>query len=181
MPSGRSAARTAFTLLAASIGVAASPRAVVAQQVARAPADGAVCADGNGGLTLPPGFCAIIFADSLAGPRHMAVGADGLLYVALRGQRGAQGAQARPGGVMVLRDADGDGRAEVRRTLVEGFAATEAAVRRRALYTENGTAILRWALASDGLSVVGAPDTIARDLPGGGHAAKTFAFDRAGR
>ena len=36
-------------------------------------AAGQECASGNGGLTLPDGFCAIVVAEGLPGPRHMAV------------------------------------------------------------------------------------------------------------
>ncbi|HYD52067.1 MAG TPA: hypothetical protein VEA99_05550, partial [Gemmatimonadaceae bacterium] len=71
------------------------------------------CAPDNGGITLPAGFCATIFADSLPGPRHLTVAPNGDVFVALTG-RGAA-ANRVPGGVMVLRDADGDGRAEVQR------------------------------------------------------------------
>jgi hypothetical protein len=39
------------------------------------------CAADMGGITLPPGFCATVFADNLGHTRHMAVTADGTLYV----------------------------------------------------------------------------------------------------
>lgn len=41
------------------------------------------CAPDNGGITLPKGFCATIFADSVPGPRHLLVaqGPDGALYI----------------------------------------------------------------------------------------------------
>ena len=39
------------------------------------------CAADNGGITLPPGFCATVFADNLGHARHMAFGPDGVLYV----------------------------------------------------------------------------------------------------
>jgi hypothetical protein len=38
------------------------------------------CGD-NGGITLPPGFCATIFADNLGHARQMAFGPDGVLYL----------------------------------------------------------------------------------------------------
>ena len=31
------------------------------------------CADDNGGLTLPPGFCATVFADNIGHARHLVV------------------------------------------------------------------------------------------------------------
>ena len=39
------------------------------------------CPTNNGGLTLPPGFCATVFADSLGHARHLTVAADGTVYV----------------------------------------------------------------------------------------------------
>jgi glucose/arabinose dehydrogenase len=37
----------------------------------------AACAPDNGGITLPPGFCASVFADRIGQARHLAVAADG--------------------------------------------------------------------------------------------------------
>ena len=38
-----------------------------------APAPSLVCDAGNGGITLPPGFCAIVVADSVGLARHITV------------------------------------------------------------------------------------------------------------
>src|SRR5437763_465141 len=51
------------------------------------------CAPDNGGITLPKGFCATVFADSLARPRHLTVAPNGDVFVALQS-----------GGVIALRD-----------------------------------------------------------------------------
>ena len=48
---------------------------------ASAPPAEPVACDDTGGLSLPPGFCATLFADALGHARHMAVGADGTVYV----------------------------------------------------------------------------------------------------
>src|SRR3954470_20316050 len=45
------------------------------------------CDAGNGGLTLPAGFCATVFADVEGGPRHIAVAPNGDVFVALGGGR----------------------------------------------------------------------------------------------
>ena len=46
------------------------------------------CTSGdNGGLNLPNGFCAIVVAEGLPGPRHMVVAPNGDLFVALVGRR----------------------------------------------------------------------------------------------
>lgn len=60
---------------------------------------------GEGGvaqLQLPPGFEANVFAAGLNGPRFMALGPEGRIYVADRGN----------GRIVVLPDADGDGAAD---------------------------------------------------------------------
>jgi len=130
------------------------------------------CASDNGGLKLPAGFCATLFADSLTAPRHMAVAANGDVIVGLRGTRSASGTV--PGGVVILRDADGDGRAEARNKFGE-FAATEVRLVGTSLYTESGGAILRYTLPAGAMAPSGAPDTIVSGLPANGsHTAKTF-------
>lgn len=142
--------------------------AVLAQSAA---AQSPGCAADNAGLKLPAGFCATLFADSLGGPRHLAVFPNGDVVAAIRTTR-ANGASV-PGGVVVLRDADGDGRAE-RRTRFGAFNASEARVVGNDIYTETGTAILRYRWNPGTMTVTG-PDTIVRDLPGDrGHSAKTF-------
>src|SRR5688500_4558423 len=80
----------------------------VSQAEARVAAPVSNCAAGNAGLKLPSGFCATLFADSLNAARHMDVAPNGDVIVGIRSTRGAQGPV--PGGVIVLRDADGDGR-----------------------------------------------------------------------
>jgi glucose/arabinose dehydrogenase/mono/diheme cytochrome c family protein len=64
----------AAILLAMSAGLA-----VQAQPKAPA-AGGAICPGGDTGITLPPGFCATVFADNVGNVRHIAVAADGALY-----------------------------------------------------------------------------------------------------
>ena len=65
------------------------------------------CEADNAGLTLPPGFCAVIVADNVGAARHMAVRDNGDLYVAINNRPGV------PGGVVALRDTDNDGKADV--------------------------------------------------------------------
>src|SRR4051812_622389 len=128
------------------------------------------CAPDNGGLNLPAGFCATIFADSLAGPRHLVVAPNGDVFVALQGR-----GRDVPGGVIGLRDTNGDGRAD-QRDSVSGFRSSEVALFDGSLYTENMTAVLRYKLPAGALAPSGAPDTVVQGLPPGGHFAKTFAI-----
>lgn len=143
------------------------------------PAQGASQAPGcdpdNAGLKLPAGFCAVLFADSLAAPRHMDVAPNGDVVVAIRSSRG--GGVQRPGGVVVLRDADGDGRAEQREKFGE-FSASEARLQGSHIYTETGSVILRYGWNPATMTTTG-PDTIVSGLPGDrSHQAKTFVIHR---
>jgi glucose/arabinose dehydrogenase/mono/diheme cytochrome c family protein len=58
----------------------------------------------SGGLALPEGFDAVIVHEGVGRARHLAVTATGDIYVKLR--------VPNPKGLVALRDADGDGRAE---------------------------------------------------------------------
>jgi glucose/arabinose dehydrogenase len=130
---------------------------------------------GTAGLKLPSGFCATLFADSLATPRQMDVAPNGDVFVGLNGRAGTQGRPAIPGGVLVLRDADRDGRAE-RQVKFGEFSATTVKVIGNQLYTENQTGILRYSWNPGSMAASG-PDTIVRGLPGDrSHRAKTFAI-----
>ena len=110
----------------------------------------------------------MLYAESLSAARHIAVAPNGDLIVALRAT------QKDSGGVVVLRDDNGDGRADRRATLGK-FNATEVRLLGNNLYTENTTSILRYHLAPGAMSPTGAPDTIVTGLPAKqGHVAKTF-------
>lgn len=145
----------------------------VATDDAHTPAPASACAADDVGLTLPTGFCASLVADSLGGPRHVAVRAGGDVFVARR--NGPSG----EGGVVALRDADGDGRAE-RREHFGPMGGTGIEVRDGFLYLDQGGAIVRWRLPDGALRPTGAPDTIVAGLPTGGHAAHPFALDGRG-
>ena len=132
------------------------------------------CAQDNGGITLPAGFCATIFADSVSGARHLIVAPNGDVFVATYGGRGGV-----PGGVVALRDTNGDGRADVREKFGE-FRSSEVALFDGHVYAENSTAVLRWPIAAGSLTPSGAIDTVVAGLPGMGHFAKTFTIDRSG-
>ena len=126
------------------------------------------CAPDNGGITLPNGFCATVFADSLARPRHLTVAPNGDVFVALQS-----------GGVIALRDGNGDGVADERSKFGE-FHASEVALFDGYLYTENGSDILRFRLATGSLAPTGGAEEVVTGLPKGGHGAKTFTIARDG-
>src|SRR5215475_2825095 len=65
----------------------------------------------DGGIKLPAGFRALVVADNLGQLRFMAVAPNGDIY-----------AKTREGGIIALRDTNGDGRAEVKETFGSGDA-----------------------------------------------------------
>jgi len=157
--------------LAAAVSVAG----VFAARTSRAPD----CAPDNGGIGLPEGFCATVFADSLPAPRHMYVMPNGDMYVGLAGRGGRGGPSAIPGGVILLRDANKDGIADMNTDVARGFSTGEVSVFDNHLYTENGTDVFRFPIKAGQAAPTGPADTIVSGLPGGGnHRLKTFAIGR---
>lgn len=135
------------------------------------PTSAPACDPDNAGLKLPAGFCATLFADSLAAPRHLDVAPNGDVVVAVRTTRANNA--PRPGGFFVLRDADGDGRAD-RRARFGEFSASQARLVGNHIYTEDTRTVLRYNWNPGTMSATG-PDTIVSGLPGDrGHPAKTF-------
>src|SRR5262245_47116131 len=95
-----------------SIGLLAGvPQFAVAQsQSSNAPG----CAGDNGGITLPAGFCATVFADNIGHARHLVVAPNGVVYVNTWSGLYYQNDEPPAGGFLVaLHDTTGDGRADV--------------------------------------------------------------------
>src|SRR5436309_9644016 len=90
-----------------SPALAAVVAASVVSTVGRA-ADPPACDPDNGGITLPQGFCAAVVADNLGPARHLIVGPNGDLFVSVNNGRGTRG------GIVALRDTDGDGKMDKR-------------------------------------------------------------------
>lgn len=134
------------------------------------------CAADNAGLTLPQGFCARVVADSVGRPRHLVVLPNGDLAVAVEDTRNAPGS----GGVVILRDADGDGVMETRRKFGPRGGSGIAAFNGH-LYLALNNTILRWRWPEGALEPAGASDTVVAGLPfGRQHAAKTIAMGTDG-
>jgi len=132
------------------------------------------CDPDNGGLKLPAGFCALVAADGLGAARHMVAAPNGDLYVALRGGRGGGG------GLVALRDGNGDGRLETKESFGDGNN-TGIALRNGYLYVGTTTAVQRYKMTPGQLKPSGAAETIVSDLPArGAHADKGISFDGKG-
>jgi glucose/arabinose dehydrogenase len=136
-------------------------------------------------LTLPEGFCASVFADNLGHARHVAVAADGTVYV--NTQR--KDSKAPPGGFLVaLRDADGDGVAESTQRFGEdsrdrrALGGTGVALYKGYLYAEASGRIVRYPIERGQLAPQAAElDIIVDDLPmKGNHTMHPIAISRDG-
>jgi len=141
------------------------------------------CDPDNGGLKLPQGFCAVVVADNLGRARHIAVTPNGDFYVRIRGAQGSrQAAEQDPGGgIVALRDANGDGKAEVQQRFGNHYG-TGMELHNGFLYVSTDLAVLRYRMTPGQLVPAGEPETIVGGFPEQrGHAAKAFALDDAGR
>lgn len=160
--------------LAAMAGVAGI--GIISSASRRAPVRAPACSTDNAGLTLPAGFCAGVFAEGLGGPRHMAVAPNGDVFV-MRQSRVPT--DTLRGGVVVLRDTDKDGRADVMASFGP-VGGTGIAIEGGFLYVDARTAIVRYPMPAGALLPTAAPDTLVREMPTGGHAARNFVLDGRG-
>ena len=131
------------------------------------------CDPNNGGITLPSGFCAVVVADQVGRARHLDVTRQGDAYVAI-------GDATHGGGVLALRDHDGDGRAETQAYFGEPNA-NGIVVTDHFLYVGYRDKIVRWRLHSSDLLPRGAPEVIVGGLPSNGdHFRKNMQLDDRG-
>lgn len=138
------------------------------------------CAPDNGGLTLPDGFCAIVVADSTGAARHLTVADNGDIFVAVRDRRTRRGGPIESGGVLALRDTDGDGRADTRARW-GGIGGNDLALRGGYLYFAPNDAVVRFPLPEGSLEPSGPADTIVSGLPDTrNHTAKSIALAEDG-
>ena len=145
------------------------------------------CSTDNGGLTLPPGFCATVFADSIGHARHIVVAPNGDVYVNTWSGQYFGGDKGPPGGYLVmLRDTSHDGRADVVTRFGAmadsgGHGGTGIALHVGALYAEESGAIVRYTLPPKGDGTMEAPVVVVKGLPlNGDHPMHPFAIDSAG-
>jgi glucose/arabinose dehydrogenase len=129
--------------------------------------------EASGGLRLAQGFAATVFADLEGTPRHIAVRANGDVYVALR-----------QNGTVALRDENGDGKADLQKVF-GGFGGTGIAITtlkgKEYLYRSSDDAVYRWQLQPHELVPTGIRETVVKGLPlQRQHAAKAIALDDDG-
>ena len=174
---------TLAAFLAVPIDLIATPSA------AQSPSRGehGRCEPNHSGITLPPGFCATVFADNLGHPRHMVVASDGTVYVNTWSGRYYQNDTPPKGGFLIaLRDTHHTGRADVVTRfgpdVSEGDAGgTGIALYRGGLFAEANDRIVRYALPAGTTVPRDPPETIVSGLPlTGDHPMHPFAIDASG-
>jgi glucose/arabinose dehydrogenase/mono/diheme cytochrome c family protein len=148
------------------------------------------CPGDNGGLSLPPGFCATLFADHLGHARHLAVAADGTVYVnTWSGDYYTYGHVDKlpPGGFLVaLRDTHGTGHADVISRFGDGVpqgsaGGTGIALYNQGLYAEVNDRIVRYPLPAGKLVPTEKSAVVVSGLPiDGDHPMHPFVIDSKG-
>ena len=142
----------------------AAASALLAFKQSPAPA----CDPDNGGLTLPKGFCATVYA-SLPGVRHVQVAPNGDVF--------ASGAR---GGVTALRDRKGSGHADTTATF-GGSTGTGIALGTDAIYYAPNDRVIRFAWKPGSLTPSDTGTVIVSGLPAtGNHSVKTLALSKDG-
>ena len=149
------------------------------------------CATDNGGITLPTGFCATVFADGIGHARHIVVAPNGDVYVNTWSGKYYQG-PTHPGGFIVaLRDTTGDGKADIIKRFgpdaqQKNEGGTGIALYKGVLYAEEGDTIskriVRYRIRTDSMTPrVATADIIVNALPGNGdHPMHSFVIDANG-
>lgn len=134
------------------------------------PGNGVTCAPDNGGIMLPDGFCATIFADKEGKIRHIAVTPSGHVFVAVQ--------PSMPGAdddhVLALFDANDDGVAD-ERAVIGDIGGNGIAWHDGQLYVAANDQIIRYAVPKGSLTPEKAtPEVVVGGLPADGdHPAKT--------
>ena len=147
---------------------------------------GSRCAADNGGIALPPGFCATVFADNLGHARHLVVAPNGVVYVNTWSGRYYPDTPPPGGFLVALQDTHGLGRADVVQRFGDGAAqgsagGTGIAIYQGALYAEQNDRIVRYALSQNAVAPSGTPELIVSGLPmGGDHPMHPFVIDAQG-
>ena len=120
-------------------------------------------------LSVPQGFRVQRFAQGLDNPRMLAVADDGTVYVT----------QRTPGNLVMLRDTDGDGIADIQKVVVRQRHMHGLAIRGREIFLTDIRAIYAGDILADGR--IGPRRIVSTGMPDGGqHPNRTLAFSPGG-
>ena len=184
-------ARAAIASLAFGSAIVGATALVVVGAVRAAPRNAAfqarACGGEDTGITLPPGFCATVFADSLGNVRHIAVGPTGVVYANSWSGRYYPGSIPPTDGFLVaLQDTTGQGKADkltrFGETPGEGAAGgTGVAVYRGAVYAEVNDKIVRYPIPPGTSVPTAKPQIVLSGMPlGGDHPMHPFVISGDG-
>jgi glucose/arabinose dehydrogenase len=161
--------RTLLCLLLLTLGVPAQDVTSIQAHVAR-PKRLAPTPERLASLKLPAGFRLSVFAEGLGKPRILVAAPDGTVYVSRR----------EPGDCWMLRDTDGDGRADVRKRVAQKKDLHGLALRGNRLYLATIKEVYVADRRADG--TLGPLRQIMANLPDGGqHPNRTLAFGPDGK
>jgi glucose/arabinose dehydrogenase len=170
-----------IAILGAWLAVSASASAQAATN--EASSNGAGCPQNDSGLTLPPGFCASIFADGIGHARHLVVAPDGVVYVNTWSGRYYGNDTPHAGGFLVaLHDTSGTGKADVIERFGEtvqsgGAGGTGIGLYHGALFAEINDRIVRYTLPAGSIVPTDAAVPVVTGLPlTGDHPMHPFAI-----
>lgn len=137
----------------------------------------------DAGLTLPPGFCATVFADGLGRTRHIVVAPNGVVYA----NTWVYGKNSLPDPYLIaLQDTKGAGKADLiqrfgEKPNKEEGGGTGIGYYKGYLYAELEDKIIRYQLPKVGNVPSGAPERVVTDMPStGGHFMHPFIIDDQG-
>jgi glucose/arabinose dehydrogenase/mono/diheme cytochrome c family protein len=144
------------------------------------------CAD-NGGITLPSGFCATVFADNIGHARHLVVAANGTVYVnTWSGLYYGNDTPPAGGFLVALQDTQGTGKADVVTRFGPGVESgnhggTGIALYNGAVFAETNDRIVRYALPPGATVPTASPEVVVSGLPlTGDHPMHPFVIDAQG-
>jgi glucose/arabinose dehydrogenase len=126
----------------------------------------------NGGLVLPKGFGGLVVSEGVGKARHIAVGANGDIFVRLSKLKDGKG-------TVVLKDENGDGKADAS-SAFGNFVGTGIALTDKYLYASSDTSVVRYAM-KNGTVDEASRETIVTGLElYGEHGTKSIALDDKG-
>src|SRR5882757_4213990 len=147
-----------------------------------------VCDHDNGGITLPPGFCATVFADNIGHARHLVVAPNGVVYVNTWSGRYYKDDTPPAGGFLVaLHDTKAAGKADVIERFGDSAAQGSAGgtgiqLYNGSIYAEVNDKIVEYPAAAAGrIAPKGKPVVVVSDMPlTGDHPMHPFIIDPKG-
>jgi len=117
-----------------------------------------VCDPDDAGLRLPEGFCALEVASDLPPVRNLAVAPGGDVFASVRARDGGAG------GVVAIRDEDGDGRADRTARFGRGDGHGIALTPSHLYYAAHDR-VVRWAWTAGQLEPAGTPEVLVTGFP----------------